>query len=84
MMIKVNASLVKEAYNVGRGRGTSLSLGYAITPCGTAIFCRNPNSPDGIVVGNQSASFKGAVRLDMSHALELAELSGDGDVEISA
>ncbi len=73
----MNPELVIKAYLVGRNRGTSLSLGYFISPDGESIFCRNPNSPDGVMVGDTSNIFNSTTfkHFDMSDALSMAETS---------
>ena len=51
-----SAELILEAYRVGRGRGTSLSLGYYLSIDNKAFFCQNPNNSDGVIVGEEPTS----------------------------
>jgi hypothetical protein len=51
MLMTVDAQLIESAYQVGRGRGTSLAAGYYVSPDGGTVFVQNPNSPEGVFVG---------------------------------
>jgi len=72
---KIDKDLIKEAYKVGRSRGTSLSLGYYLSLDGKSIFCQNPNSSEGVIVGEDSGYSENPnfEQFDMSDALAFAE-----------
>jgi hypothetical protein len=70
--MSVDAELISQAYERGRDRGTSLALGYYVSPDGQTIFCQNPNSPEGRfvgAVGGFSDLPEDYLHFDMSEAL---------------
>lgn len=72
----IERDLILLAYQQGRSRGTSLSLGYYVSPDQRTVFCQNPNSPEGVLVGDQSGYSdlpEGYTRINMSDALALTE-----------
>ncbi len=47
---EVFSTLLDRAYEIGSPRGCSLSNGYYVSEDGTEVFCRNPNSAEGVLV----------------------------------
>jgi hypothetical protein len=65
--MKPNMTLLTKAYEIGRSRRSALSLDYFASPDGKQIFCRNQQSPEGMLVSEEHSEFIGGIPSGFVH-----------------